>query len=133
MLAKKLVMKALRKGGEAFLNRFDVRYYPGGAKTLWRHHLPIYAAEKRKDVLVLFDGDERPSSPLPDPRGVPENEDLSLKAALKQVAMTEINFYVDGGETGGNVDQESKVRRAFIQWARGSVDYLPGDGSPEEY
>lgn len=40
ILAKKVVMKALRRGGEAFLSRFDVRTYPGGASTLWG---PLFA------------------------------------------------------------------------------------------
>lgn len=95
--------------------------------------MPIYSTENRKDVLVLLDGDERPSTPLPDPNSIPENEASSLKDALKQVAKVEIKFPVDGGENGGNAEQELKARRAFVKWVRTHVDYLPGNGSPEEY
>jgi hypothetical protein len=132
MLAKKIVMKAVKLGGEAFHNQFDVRYYPGGCQTLWQYHLPIFAVNRRSDVFVLLDGDQKPSSALTDPDTIPENQIDVLRAQLKTVAKAEIKFNVDGGTGGTNVGQEQQLLREFIKWVRKYVEYLPGQ-EPEAF
>lgn len=125
-LAKHVVLKAIRRGGEAFASRFDVKHYPGGAQTLWSGYLPAYSAEARSDILVLFDGDRKPASDLPDPASVPEAESEKLKETLDQAAGVKIKFGVDGNASGPNKAQADAAVRALVAWARRYVDYLPG-------
>lgn len=132
-LAVKLVQKALKKGGEPFYSQFEVKHFPGGSKTLWSHYLPMFANEGRKDVLVLFDGDEKTEETLPDPDNFSVNNEDELKELLVKVSKTNINFYVDGGKNGKDLQQECQLRRAFIKWARAHVRYLPGNQSPEAF
>jgi ABC-type transport system involved in cytochrome c biogenesis ATPase subunit len=132
-LARDVVLKALRVGGQAFAKRFTVKFFPGGSKALWAYYLPIFAAEERKDVLVLLDGDERPEDGLPDPSDVPLAQEQKLADALKKTSGTEVKFVVDGGAEGGNAEQLSQARRHFIAWARKYVDYLPSNLIPEEF
>lgn len=135
-LAREMVLRVIRaKNNEAFQQQFDVRYGHGGSKTLWAHILPTYAADRRTDVLVVLDGDERPVTPLPDPDTFgpsPDQED-QLASALKSVTGVDINFNVDGGAGGRNIAQENAARRNFIKWARDNVRYLPTNEKPEEF
>jgi hypothetical protein len=132
-LAKSIVKKALRLGGEAFATKFEVKFFPGGSSTLWGRYIPIFAAEQRNRVLVLLDGDERPSVALPDPNDIPASGEKEIADALRKVAKTEIKFSTDGGIGGGNAAQECELRRKLIAWARINVDYLPGNSKPEQF
>jgi predicted ATPase len=125
-LAKHVVMKALRRGGEAFSSRFDVKHYPGGAQTLWSGYLPVFSAEGRSDILVLLDGDKKPSATLPDPDHVPAAGSEQLREALNEYADVKIKFGVDGGADGGNKAQIDAAVRGLVKWARTHIDYLPG-------
>jgi AAA domain, putative AbiEii toxin, Type IV TA system len=125
-LAKHVVMKALRRGGEAFASRFDVKHYPGGAQTLWSGYLPVFSAEGRSDILVLLDGDKKPPAALPDPDHVPAAGSEQLREALNEYADVKIKFGVDGGAEGGNKAQIDAAVRSLVKWARTHVDYLPG-------
>ncbi|GAB9241395.1 ATP-dependent nuclease [Bradyrhizobium diazoefficiens] len=133
-LARDIILRVIRaKNNEAFQQQFDVRHGAGGSKTIWSHLLPTYAADDRNDVLVFFDGDERPTDPLPDPDQFGPAQEAELKERLKSVAVVDISFNVDGGEAGGNAAQESAARRKFIKWARRNVKYLPTNEYPEEF
>ena len=125
-LARHIVMKALRRGGESFASRFDVKHYPGGSQTLWSGYLPVFSAEGRSEMLILFDGDRRPSTDLPDPAGVPETESGKLRETLDTVAGVKIKFGVDGNAEGPNKTQTDAAVRGLVRWARRHVDYLPG-------
>lgn len=132
-LAVAIVKRALCLAGEAAVSLFDVRCFPGGSQTLWGHYLPIFAAEERSDVLVLFDADRRPATALLDPTNIPEAEEAKVRAEILRVAGVDIAFHVDGGTKGKNVQQEDEMRRGFLAWARKYVDYLPGKGIPETF
>jgi predicted ATPase len=125
-LAKHVVMKALRRGGEAFASRFDVKHYPGGAQTLWSGYLPVFSAEGRSDILVLLDGDKEPPAALPDPDHVPAAGSEQLREALNEYADVKIKFGVDGGAEGSNKVQIDAAVRGLVKWARTHLDYLPG-------
>lgn len=132
-LAKALVKRALSAEGEAIANLFDVQYFPGGSQTLWGHYLPIYAAEDRDNVLVLFDGDQRPGKNLLDPATIAAADEATMKEEILRITGVDILFYVDGGKGGANVAQLEAMRRKFVAWALRNVDYLPGSGTPEEF
>ncbi|MHC2086457.1 ATP-dependent nuclease [Methylobacterium sp. CM6244] len=133
ILSKRIIEKVLRFGGEAFNKIFEIKYFPGGADTLWTQYLPIFSAEGRTDVLVLLDGDQRKPDSLPNPVDVPEAHNTQLKAALEAFAGSEIKFYVDGGRAGGNQQQLEEACRALVAWARSYVDFLPGSQIPEAF
>lgn len=133
VLAAEIVRRALIPAGEAVANIFDILYYPGGSQTLWARYLPIYAGEKRKKLLVLFDGDRRPVVELSDPATISLAEAEKLKAEILRVAGVDIEFHCDGGSGGGNADQRNDMRRNFMTWAREHVSYLPGNQIPEEF
>ena len=125
-LARHVVMKALRRGGESFASRFEVKFYPGGSQTLWSSYLPVFSADGRSDILVLFDGDRKPSTDLPDPAGVPEAGSEKLRETLNSCAGVRIRFGVDGGAEGSDKSQIDSAVRGLVKWAREHVDYLPG-------
>ncbi|MGM4998253.1 ATP-dependent nuclease [Tardiphaga sp. 538_B7_N1_4] len=133
-LAREIVLRVIRaRNNEGYQAQFDVRYNPGGSKTLWAHLLPTYAAENRSDILVLLDGDERRDIELPDPDTFGPAQNAKLVAILRDVTGVDIKFNVDGGIEGGNTAQENASRRTFIKWARENVKYLPTRESPEEF
>lgn len=125
-LAKHLVMKAIKRGGASFASRFEVKFYPGGSQTLWSSYLPVFSAETRSDILVLLDGDKKPSTDLPDPDHVPAAGSEQLRETLNEHAGVKIKFGVDGGAEGGNKVQTDAAVRGIVKWARAHVDYLPG-------
>jgi predicted ATPase len=125
-LAKHLVTKALKRGGESFASRFEVKFYSGGSQTLWGSYLPVFSADGRSDILVLFDGDRRPPIDLPDPADVPEAGSDGLRETLNSFAGVKIRFGVDGGAEGGDKVQIDSAVRSLVKWAREHVDYLPG-------
>lgn len=133
VLAQALVKRALSDEGEAISKLFDVQYFPGGSQTLWGHYLPIYAAEERENVLILFDGDQRPVKNFPDPATVAAADEATLKAEILRIAKVDIQFHVDGGTGGANIAQQELMRRAFVSWALRNTDYLPGTEIPEAF
>lgn len=128
-LAKHIVQKALRRGGQAFTNRFEVRFFPGGSQTLWGSYLPIFSAEGRRDICVMLDGDQKPDEPLVDPASVPAAESANLRLRLNAVAKVKIKLGVDGGAGGGSVEQLDEATRRLVKWACDYVRYLPSDNS----
>lgn len=133
ILAAAIVKRALLPSGEAIANMFEIRFFPGGSETLWAYYLPTYAAEGRSKMIVLFDGDKRPESPMCDPQTISEVDEGKLKDEVFRVTGADIVFHSDGGKTGGNIEQQTKMRRDFITWANAHVDYLPGTHNPEAF
>lgn len=132
-LAMALVKRALSDEGEAIAELFDVQYFPGGSQTLWGHYLPIYAAEARDNVLVLFDGDQRPIQNLIEPATIATADEATIKAEILRVTKVDIQFHVDGGRGGANIAQQEVMRRKFVSWVLKNVDYLPGSEIPEAF
>nr|WP_233171165.1 AAA family ATPase [Herbaspirillum sp. ASV7] len=130
-LATALVEKILQSEGEAFSQLFKVVYYPGGASSMWTHHAPGYAAEGRKDVLFLLDGDQYFSA-IPNADDIPEAQNGVLGDAIKAFAGCSVDFPIDGGKNGGNRAQLIATQRTFIAWASKYVRYLP-DTNPEAF
>lgn len=133
ILAQAVVRRALSPLGEAMVALFDIRFFPGGSKTLWGHYLPSYAAENRKNLFVLFDGDERPGVNFPDPTTVSTANESIIKSEIFRVTGVEIEFRTDGSNGKTKLMQQEAMRRQFITWALTHVDYLPGSGNPETF
>jgi predicted ATPase len=125
-LAKHVVMRAIKRGGESFSNRFEVKFYPGGSQTLWSSFVPVFSADSRSDILLLLDGDKKPSTDLPHPDRVPVAESENLREALNEYAGVNFKFGVDGGAEGGNKAQIDAAVRGLVNWVHAHVDYLPG-------
>ncbi|WP_192631064.1 AAA family ATPase [Lysobacter sp. OAE881] len=132
-LSSEIVKKVLRDAGDAYMAKFEVTSYPGGAASLWKRFVPVFAAEERDDVLVVLDGDQRPGSPIPDPTSIPASSNPALGDVIKAFTGCEIEFAIDGGALGGDKEQLYQVQRQFIAWARGNVRYLPGEVAPEVF
>jgi predicted ATPase len=130
-LAAELVKSALRPLGEAAFRMFDVRFFPGGANTLYAKYLPVYSNEGRKDIFVLLDGDKRPQNEMPDPNTVPASENEALGQKILAFTGVDVQFPVDSGGNGGNEAQLIEARRRYMKWVRSHVSFLPG--SPEEF
>lgn len=130
-LGQALVKRALSAEGEAIAELFDVQYFPGGSQTLWGHYLPIFAAEARDKVMVLFDGDQRPATNFLDPATIAAADEATIKAEILRITNVDVQFHVDGGNGGTNIAQQEIMRRRYVSWALRNVDYLPGSGTPE--
>jgi predicted ATPase len=131
-LAMELVKSAIRPKGEAVLRMFDIRFFPGGAETLYGKYLSVYSIEDRKDIFVLLDGDKHLSGDMPDPGNIPESKNKDLRDMISKFTGVDVQFYVDGGQNGGNETQCIEARRKYMKWVRAHVDFLPSM-SPEEF
>lgn len=130
-LASELVRHALRPMGEAAYRMYDVRFFPGGADTLYAQYLPVYSNEKRTDIFVLLDGDKKPESEMPDPNTIPVSENQHLAGKIKSFTGVDVQFPVDGGSQGADQEQLIESRRNFMKWIREHVCFLPD--CPEEF
>lgn len=133
-LAKAIIEKSLRKRGQALFDLYDVTHFPGGCKTLWSFYIPIFAAEKRDDVLVYLDGDQKPveNKWFPSPETIAEVDDDKLAAIIKAATGVDVDFPVDGAAGKGNNSQRIQAQRQFIGWAKSHVGFMPGI-TPEQF
>lgn len=132
-LAKEIVRRALAVSGESVSKLFDIQFFPGGSQTLWGYYLPVFAAENRKNVLVLFDGDQRQSEEFLNPSTISEADEEKLQIEIKRISGVDIAFHVDGGSQGNNDQKKNAMRRNFLSWIKDHVSYLPGTQIPEAF
>lgn len=132
-LAGEIIRRAIRLAGEAAAKLFDIRYFAGGSQTLWGHYIPAFAIENRADILVLFDGDQRPTENFPDPDTISIADESRIKELILNITGVDVSFKIDGGDGGTNTTQLNEMRRQYIGWARKYVDFLPGTSSPEAF
>jgi len=111
---------------------FDVRFFPGGAETLYSKYLPVYSNEDRQDILVLLDGDKRLQNEMPGPNTIPESENGTLGQRIQEFTGVDVQFPVDSGGNGGNQTQLIEARRRYMKWVRAHVSFLPSS-SPEDF
>jgi hypothetical protein len=133
VLAEEIVRRAIRLAGEAASNLFDIRYYAGGSQTLWAHYITVFSAEDRSDILVMLDGDKRPSKSIPDSNTIPVADESGIQQLILDITGVDVSFKIDGGDGGTNTSQHNQLRKKYIDWARNHVDYLPGTGNPEAF
>ncbi|MFZ6643214.1 ATP-dependent nuclease [Undibacterium sp. TC4M20W] len=131
-LGKAIVEKALRLLGQAFSAMFEVKYYPGGAETLWKFYASPFALADRQDIFILLDGDKRTNNTLPAVDEITPSQEKNLAAIIKNFTNVDLSFPVDGGAGGGNNEQRVDAQKKFITWVNTHVNYLPGI-DPEEF
>ena len=132
-LAAEVVMKVLRDAGPAYMSKFEVVWYPGGATSLWKRFVPVFVAEGRNDVVVILDADQRPAAPIPNASAIPSADDGQLGEVIKGFTGCAVEFAVDGGAGGGDLQQLYRLQREYIDWSRLHVEFLPGDVAPEVF
>ena len=132
-LAMEIVLRAKRMAGEAVSDLFEIRYFPGGSQTLWGHYMPTFSAENRTDMLVLLDGDKHPSEEFPDSNTIPTSDENTIQQIILRITGVDVAFNIDGGDGDTKTAQLNLLRRQYIDWVRGYVDYLPGNVIPETF
>lgn len=130
-LAIELVKKAIRIHAPQRLKLLKFRFFPGGSSVLFNHYAPPYAAENRKDVLFLLDGDQKPDLDWPDRATVAAYADNGLDELIKRLTGSAIKFPADSGQK--KTLQIAEAQRKFLNWCFNSVCYLPGGGCPEDF
>ncbi|WP_248697220.1 ATP-dependent nuclease [Pseudomonas syringae] len=123
-LAQKIVERALKASGP-HTEKYEIKFIPGGAETLWSTYIPIFAASDRKDILFLLDGDKKRPH-VRNSKSIPESENKLLGEEIKKLTGCYINFKPDGNKKdGAHKDKLFKMQRHFIDWTAKHVDFLP--------
>lgn len=120
-LAAAVTTYALRMRNSTLAESVDVRVYPGGARSITTRAVATWSVGGTEKVLVMLDGDMKPTDTRTG-RAVP---DADLDGYLKALA---------GGKPridrpSGVVDESHK--RAYVSWWEHNVRFLPGDDNPE--
>ncbi len=130
-LSKAIIEYIASQVGEAFYKQFDVIFVPGGASSITTQYLPAFAAVDNKNVFVILDGDQKFITEPYNPDSIPVLDNHSLGQKIKDQTGSEIKFPIDGGLTGGNLEQLYTLQRNFLKYWQSHVFYLPC-GTPEE-
>lgn len=109
-----------------------VDYFPGGADNLKTHTIFTYAKTHVDNRVVVFDGDQRPDTGIPDFSTVLE-KDKSLeyyKGIFKEIVDVKpdsIAWGVDANKKSGrkNEEQEKQLLIDYLEFYRNNVKYLP--------
>ncbi|WP_312059484.1 AAA family ATPase, partial [Pantoea septica] len=124
-LAKKFVEKALKTGGDGLLNSFEVKFFPGGASSIYQNlALPLCIANV-KNVVFLLDGDQSITDQYPTSDTIPEKENSNLQEIIKSLTNQNIKFHCDGANGTANNEQKYKMQREFIDFTHNRIGFLP--------
>jgi predicted ATPase len=127
LLAKQIVLKALRGAGSLKLNAVDVRALPGGAGDARARRAPGWAAENRNDVLLMLDGDQRLAPNMFEPENVTPGD---LEGVVKELlGVATLGGFVLADSGGPTVEQ----LREIVVWASKYMRFLPGSSTPEAW
>ncbi|EFH3256437.1 AAA family ATPase [Escherichia coli] len=124
-LAKRFVEKALKAGGEALLNSFEVKHFPGGAGSIFQTLAAPLCVANVKNVIFLLDGDQSIVDNYPTSDSIPENENPNLQDIIKSITNQDIKFNCDGSKGVANHSQKYKMQRDFIDFIHDSIGFLP--------
>lgn len=124
-LAKKFVEKALKSGGSALLNTFDIIFCPAGASTLLGNvAVPLFLSNVDYAIFLL-DGDQITGSDFILSDSIPSSDDGSLTDILKKLLGCEIKIPTDGHGGTANQQQKIQLNRGFIDFVYNHISYLP--------
>ncbi|MEV4129838.1 AAA family ATPase [Nocardia sp. NPDC049707] len=118
LLAKDLVEYALAEHPSK--TTVQVKYLPGGADTLWGFYAPMWAHEKRTDILLLLDGDQAIESPRPVGQ-IPPGE---LESELAKTFPCKPNLPYSRTDTASAQHRLESVKQV-LEWRRRFVRFLP--------
>lgn len=124
-LAKRFVEKALKAGGEALLNSFDVKHVPGGAGSILQTLAVPLCVANVKNVIFLLDGDQSRTDDYPTSDSIPENQNTNLQNIIKEITNQDIKFSCDGSNGSSNNNQKYKMQRNFIDFIHDKIAFLP--------
>ncbi|MFC6012899.1 ATP-dependent nuclease [Nocardia lasii] len=117
-LAAELVEQALE--GHPRRDAVEVKFLPGGASTLWTYYVPMWAQEKRTDLLLLLDGDQRIDSPRPIEQIPPDDLEAEICQTFKDLPQLPFS----ASDPGSAIHRADSVR-CVLEWRRRFVDFLP--------
>ncbi|HIA8382367.1 TPA: ATP-dependent nuclease [Klebsiella pneumoniae] len=124
-LAQKFVEKALKTGGSALVNTFDIIYCPAGATTLLGNiAVPLFLSNVTNAVFLL-DGDQKTLTDFIKSTQIPEDQDPALSEILKSILGCEIKIPTDGNGGKPNEKQKKLLHRGFIDFSYNFIGYLP--------
>lgn len=127
-LAKELLMRSLRIHQPRLIKAIDIRYYPGGAATLFKEYINIFASENRSRVFCILDGDQfKEQWPNDDEIDILTSQQCQER--IKLLTNTDIKFSTDGGSTRD--EQLSIKRKNFLKWNNKNTFFLQCD-TPEK-
>ena len=124
-LAKRFVEKALKAGGEALLNSFEVKHVPGGAGSILQTLAVPLCVANVKNVIFLLDGDQSRTDDYPTSDSIPENQNTNLQNIIKEITNQDIKFSCDGSNGSSNNNQKYKMQRNFIDFIHDKIAFLP--------
>ncbi len=124
-LAKKFVEKALKAGGEALLNSFEVKHVPGGAGSILQTLAVPLCVANVKNVVFLLDGDQSRTDNYPTSDSIPENQNKNLQNIIKEITNQDIKFNCDGSNGSSDNVQKYKMQRNFIDFIHDKIAFLP--------
>ena len=108
-----------------FKSIFDVKFLSGGAEAIIQR-LPIFF-ETNNFPLIFLDGDkfQGEENSCPDIEHLSDHELEDTIFNMFNVKTKKLNFYINGGRSGGNQNELYTVQRNFIENALKCVNYLP--------
>ena len=132
--AKELVDNVLKQMHKK--QYIDVRYTPGGEKTLLTRYLPTLITHDlfKEKVFLILDGDMQTDYVFEEQKlTVQQEKDVSfMKECVKKAYGVEIPAYIDGGSGGKREDQEICAYKEYLRYYKNSVFYLPDKSIPEK-
>ena len=132
--AKLLLSSILKDLGTEFELLFTVKYFPGGAEQMYKNAVG-YSAENETRKFILLDGDKIRPNVYPNLFTVAQNLDFAfLKTKLIEatgVDFTKLGFRIDGGATGGDINQKIQASIKYLNFIQSNLSYIPKD-IPEE-
>jgi predicted ATPase len=122
--AKFIVSSALKLMSSHVSKDFQVIVRPGGVSRIYSD-IRAYVNAGRKDISIIFDGDQNPNSSLPKNSELPQGND-ELDKLIKK-------FTCGNDEKGPELDLVTHDERVqYISFLRDFVDYIP-DSTPEHF
>lgn len=108
-----------------FKSMFDVKFLSGGAEAIIKR-LPIFF-ETNNFPLIFLDGDKfrGKENSYPDIKHLADSELEDAIFNMFNVKSNNLNFYINGGSTGGDRHELYAVQRSFIENTLKCVNYLP--------
>ena len=117
-------------------NQFIVNYVHGGADTLLKHTIPMYAIneELKNKVFFILDGDKECQRENPKDYTINERNNIEfLEEKVKEIYSGNLpKVFPDSGKNGGDEKQKCEIYLQYIGYHYSNISYLPNKKIPEE-
>ena len=121
--AKHIVISALKLESSHALKELQILVRKGGVSRIYRD-IQAYANSERKDIFIIFDGDNKPDELIPEDGALPQGENDLDKLIQKLTSGND-----KSGPNLNFVDVDERTR--YIRFLRRSVHFLP-ELTPEQ-